>query len=100
MSNKKSELKVYVIVRGVKKRCRKSERRMLEMANAQLDASQDELKAKAVALIHETMKTVDKAELHLDYVEVADGFESWIMFDERHKTIPLTQWPDAIKCPA
>lgn len=86
---KKSELKVYVIATGIKKRCRKASRENISLGIVPLDSDKQALNERAMTLIAETMKSCDKAVIHFDYVETdQDGVFSimeWQPFDDRHE---------------
>lgn len=84
----RQELKVYITVVGVKKRCRKSERHHITVGNFPLDVDRAATKEQGIAKLRETMKSFHRAFIHFDYVTIrADhGFttEEWRPFDTRH----------------
>jgi protein gp37 len=89
MGIKKTELKCYVMVTGIKARCRKVSNEMIVISNYPLGTTYENVQVTAIERVNQVMKRVDHATIHLDLVEIetVDGinFESWIMFDSRHK---------------
>lgn len=78
------ELKVYVMAVGIKNRCRKIDRHMIKLGNHPLTTDRDALRNTAKREVKSQLKTVNSATIHFDIVEIADGFETWIMFDKAH----------------
>lgn len=91
---KQPQLKAYVIVRGIKKRCRNSERHMITIGNFPLNADRETLRTMAKNRVVADMRTVEPGGyLCLDYVEVEQSewgqTETWMPFDKRHVRIDL-----------
>lgn len=81
----------YVIVSGIKKKCRKVDRHFLKMSDVPETFTPEQLEQyrnDALAKIEQEMKTWKRGSFHLDYAEVEnrDGFEvvSCMLMDQRN----------------
>lgn len=92
-TNRREELQVYIMARGIKKRCRKISREMIKLPNQPLTVDKAPFVEIAVRKISEVMKTCDLATLHFDHVEVSEelGYKTstWQMFDPRHTKLQI-----------
>ena len=93
MPNKTECLKGYVTVTGIKKRCRKVSRELINIGIYPLGTTFAEIQDKAVKAASDAMKTIERGSIHLDHIglEKSNGFnvETWQMFDPRHKKVDL-----------
>ena len=91
---KTNELSCYVIVRGVKARCRKTSRELIKIGRYPIGTTIESVKDAAIAKTKAAMKSIDNASIHLDVVEyeTIDGItmESFLMYDSRHIKQALT----------
>ena len=90
MSNTKTEeLKAYVTVTGIKKRCRKTSRELIKLGYFPLGTTFETIKHNAMVQVMDIMKSIQSADMHLDFItlEKCDGYtsEQWHMFDKRHQ---------------
>jgi len=88
-TTKRTELKAYVMAKGVKHRCRKNSSELIIIGNFPLGTQFESIKVQALNSVSKAMKSVTSASVHLDLVEIEtiDGidFESWILCDKRHQ---------------
>lgn len=85
--------KFYVIVTGVKKRCRKAERHMLKAGYFPYNEGsfdRDVVESIARGLIETNIKQVTgKVFISLDHVVRDEHFERWEMFSDKHVKFEL-----------
>ena len=89
---KRTELKCYALVTGIKNHCRKVSRENINLGYYPLGTTIESVKESAIKSVNASMKSVEYATIHLDLVEIekCDGYDSetWAMFDPRHvKTV-------------
>ena len=88
---------VRVTCLGTKKRCRKNEAHTFKLGRVNLDFNESEVIANCKELIKTNMKSCvgDKVIIHLNYEYFNNenkDMTCFIMFDERHKKIVLTDF--------
>lgn len=85
---KRTELKCYALVTGIKNRCRKVSREIIKLGYYPLGTTIESVKENAIKSVNASMKTIEFATIHLDLVEIekCNGYDSetWAMFDSRH----------------
>ena len=84
----------YVIVEGIKKKCRKTDRHFLKMTDVPTEVDEEktgQYKREAMALLSESMKEWRRASLHLDWASYDDesGMVSLMLMDQRNVRISL-----------